>query len=96
VVELRRGEPPVGNDQADTRTLGLVREGGPEGPKPSVRDCAPEGPPFYGSLHRGEVEIFDHDLALGVHQLPHELADGLPARCTHRRSSSASLAFARR
>ena len=26
------------------------------------------------------IEIFDHDLAVGVHQLPHELADGLPAQ----------------
>jgi len=80
VVELRRGKEAVGDDQAQARTLGRVREGGPEGPKPSVRDGAPEGPPSHGPLHRCEVEALDHDLAVGVHQSPRELVDGLPAQ----------------
>jgi hypothetical protein len=82
--------------KAPPRALGLMAEHGTKPAKAGVCRRAPKRSPAHRSRHPSEVEVFDHDLALGVHQLPHELVDGLPARCTHRRSSSASLAFARR
>jgi hypothetical protein len=96
VVDLGRWEVAVGDDELGLSVLGLVRQDRPDGPKSSVRDRAPKGSPAHGPLHCCEVEVLDHDLTVGVHQLSRELMDGLAAQIhTALRSNLASLAFAR-
>ena len=80
VVYLAGGEPTISDAELRPDSLDLVGEHGSDLTQGRVADRATECPSPHAGFHGGEIEIFDHDLAVGVHQPTRELVVGLQAQ----------------
>ena len=80
VVYLAGGKPALSDAELRPDSLDLVGEHGSDLTQCGVADRAPEHPSTHAGFHGREIEIFDHDFVVGVHQPTRELVVGLQAQ----------------
>ncbi len=77
MMDLGGGEPTVGDRRLGSCPPHFVGELGPDRAECSVGDRAPERPASHALLHGGEIQVFDHHLAVGGRQHGGELVGRL-------------------
>lgn len=78
VMDLARWVPAIRHDQGTATPGGLIRHHRRHQSHCGIGDGAPVGAFAHAAFHRGHVEIFDHDLAVGACQLCGELVGCFP------------------
>jgi len=78
VMDLAGRKPAIRHDQAATAPRGFVGQHRRDHSHRSIGHGAPVGATPHTTFHRGHVEVFDHDLAIGARQFGGELVGGFP------------------
>lgn len=78
VMDLAGRVPAIRHDHGAALPGGLIRHHRRHQSHRGIEDSAPVGTFPHAAFHRGHVEIFDHDLAVGARQLCGELVGCFP------------------
>jgi hypothetical protein len=78
VVDLAGREPAIGHGQGAAVPASLVGQLRPDQTHRGIRHRAPQCPAPHALFHRGQIEVLDHDLAVGARQLGAELMSCFP------------------
>jgi hypothetical protein len=78
VVDLAGREPTVRHDQLAAIAGGLVGQHRPDQTHRGIGNGTPVGTPSHAAFHGRQIEVFDHDVAIGARQLGAELMGSFP------------------
>lgn len=78
VVDLAGGKPAVRHRQHAAALGRFVSQLRRDQTHCGIGDRSAKRPPAHAAFHRGHVEVFDHDLAIGARQLGGELVGCFP------------------